>query len=116
MNERLQAVIVSAAYKINEGKPEQQIIAEMLVLGATQEEAAEAYRLAQGIVNEAYRQGGWFDFVIGGALLFGAWIAVILYDKSQAAWLYGAATIGFFWGCYRICTGLWKSAKARFSR
>ena len=114
MNERLQAAIVSTAYKINEGKPREQLIAELVVLGATQEEAAEAYRVALGIVNDAHKRGGWHDFAFGGAWLFGAFIAVILYDKSQAAWLYGFATIAFFWGCFRIGRGFWRSVKAKF--
>ena len=73
MNERLQAVIISTAYKIAEGKPKEQLIAEIMVLGASPREAEDAYRLALGIVNNAKVQSGKHHMATG---LLTAFVAV----------------------------------------
>jgi hypothetical protein len=109
----LQAVIVSTAYKIAEGKPKEQLIAEIVVLGATQAEAEEAYRLAVGIVNTAKVQGGRHHMSMGLLTAFIALpIAGVFYLFSERA---GNAVLwlGLLGGGATFIRGAWRALTSK---
>lgn len=109
MNERLQAVIISTAYKVAEGKPKQQLIAEIMVLGATEAEAEEAYRQAVGIVDTAKLQSGKHHMATGILTAFVALpISGVFYWINEGL---GSAVLwlGLLGGGVTFIRGAWRA-------